>query len=635
MLRGLRTASSGWLGKTVMAAVVGFLIISFAIWGIGDIFRGFGRGTVAQVGHTEISMEQFRQLYNDRLQQLGRQLGRPITPDQARAFGLEQQLLGQIMAEAAIDERARQLGLGVSDAEIARRITEEPAFRGASGEFDRSRFEQTIRAAGYTEQRFVSEQRRDILRRQLAGAVSGDITPPRAAAEALDRFRNEQRTIEYVVLDAAQAGDIPAPSADELAKYFEARKILFRAPEYRKATILALLPDEIARNVEVSAEDVKTFYERNLSRFSTPEKREIQQIIFPNKEDAHKAAERMAAGLSFDDLAKERGISQKDLDLGLLAKSDLADRAVADAAFSLQAGQSSGAIDGAFGGTIVRVVKIEPGHTQPLSEVEAEIKHQLALERSKTEIRNLRDKLDEEIGGGARLDEAANKLNLPFRTIEAIDRSGRGPDGQVVQLPKGVDLVNGIFSTEVGIENDPLQTPDGGLVWYDLVAITPARDRPLDEVKDKVEARWHDDQVAARLKTKAAEMTEKMKGGATLESLASADKLKVETAKGLKRQGDAQGLPTSVVEAAFQTDKGEAGSAEGKTPTERVVFRVADVEVPKFDPASEDAKKLEDALRNVMTEELLNQYIARVASDLGTKVNQSALAQAIGAAANQ
>src|SRR2546423_85158 len=116
MLRGLRKASSNWLGKAVMAAVVGFLVISFAIWGIGDIFRGFGRSTVAKIGRTEITIEQFRQTYNDRLRQIGSRLGRPITADQARALGLDQQVLGQVVAETALDERARQLGLTLADA---------------------------------------------------------------------------------------------------------------------------------------------------------------------------------------------------------------------------------------------------------------------------------------------------------------------------------------------------------------------------------------------------------------------------------------------------------------------------------------------------------------------------------------
>src|SRR5882762_8569716 len=102
MLRGLRKASSNWLGKAVMAGVVGFLVISFSIWGIGDIFRGFGRSTLAKIGSTEIGIEQFRQIYNDRLQQLSRQIGRPISLEQARSLGLDRQMLGQLAAETTL-----------------------------------------------------------------------------------------------------------------------------------------------------------------------------------------------------------------------------------------------------------------------------------------------------------------------------------------------------------------------------------------------------------------------------------------------------------------------------------------------------------------------------------------------------
>src|SRR5262245_23416397 len=82
MLRGLRTATSNWLGKSIVFAVVAVLVVSFAIWGIGDIFRGFGRSTLAKIGRTEITVEQFRTLYNERLQLLGRQLGRPVSLEQ-------------------------------------------------------------------------------------------------------------------------------------------------------------------------------------------------------------------------------------------------------------------------------------------------------------------------------------------------------------------------------------------------------------------------------------------------------------------------------------------------------------------------------------------------------------------------
>src|SRR3954452_13741378 len=168
MLRGMRKASSNWLGKTIMAGVMGVLIISFGIWGIADIFKGFGQSTLARIGNTEISTEQFRQIYTDRLQQIGRQFGRPLTMEQARAFGFDRQVLQQIISEAALDEDVRQLGLNQSDAQTMRMITGDPNFKGVSGAFDPSRFFAVIRQAGYTEQRYVAEQRRVSLRRQIA-----------------------------------------------------------------------------------------------------------------------------------------------------------------------------------------------------------------------------------------------------------------------------------------------------------------------------------------------------------------------------------------------------------------------------------------------------------------------------------
>jgi len=149
----MRKASSNWLGKIIMAVVMGVLIVSFGVWGIADIFKGFGQSSLAKVGGTEISTEQFRQHYTDKLQQLGRQFGRPLTMEQARAFGLDRQVLQQTIAEAALDEEARRMGLGQSEAETLRMIYADPNFKGLNGTFEPARFQSTIRQFGFTEQR--------------------------------------------------------------------------------------------------------------------------------------------------------------------------------------------------------------------------------------------------------------------------------------------------------------------------------------------------------------------------------------------------------------------------------------------------------------------------------------------------
>ena len=221
----------------VMAVVMGVLIVSFGVWGIADIFKGFGQSSLAKIGKTEISTEQFRQIYTDRLQQLGRSFGRPLTMEQARAFGLDRQVLQQTIAEAALDEEARRMGLGQSEAETMRMIYADPNFKGLSGKFDPARFQAAIRQFGYTEQRYLAEQRRLGLRRQIAGTISAGLEPPKVLIDALTRFQNEQRSIEYLKLDAAQAGTIDPPSPETLAAYFEDHKTQFRAPEYRKIVL--------------------------------------------------------------------------------------------------------------------------------------------------------------------------------------------------------------------------------------------------------------------------------------------------------------------------------------------------------------------------------------------------------------
>ena len=629
MLRGIKNASTGRIGKAIMTVVLSALALSFAIWGIGDIFRGFGRSALAKVGSTEIGVEQFRTLYNDRLQQLGREVGRPVTMDQARAFGFDRQVLGQVIAETALDERAKQMGLNISDADVANAIMSDPVFRGVNG-FDRARFEAIIRQAGFSEPRYVAEHRRQMLRRQIVNTIAGDVTVPKAAVEASYRYNNEERAIEYVVLDRSQAGAVPPPTPAELAKYFEERKGQFRAPEYRKVALVVVTPAELAKWETVDDATARRIFEERKARYSTPELRHVQQIVFPNPEEAQAAATKIAQGTAFEALAQERGLKEADIDLGTVPKSGMIDQAVANAAFALKEGEVSAPIQGRFGTALVRVLKIEPGTTRSYEQVADEIKRDVALEQAKAQVSGLRDKLEDARAGGESLAEAAEKLKLAVRTIEAIDRSARTPEGvPVMDLPKGAELVPAIFATDVGVENDPLQH-ENGFIWFDVVGITPARDRTLDEVKTEIEIRYSNDEIAKRLTAKADAMLEKLKAGVSLKDVAAEDKLNVETATGIKRGDATENLSAPTINAVFRTPKSAASSAEGVQATQRLVFRVNDVKVPELDMNSQDAKRITEALRKSLADELLAGYAERLERDVGVSINASALNQVTG-----
>jgi len=630
MLRGMRKASSNWVGKTIMAVVMGVLIISFGIWGIADIFRGFGQSTVAKVGHTEISLNEFRQIYTDRLQQIGRQFGRPLTPDQARAFGLDRQVLQQTIAEAALDENARQLGLGQSDEQIRQIIMSDPNFKGVDGKFDANRFQAMIRNFGFTEQRYVAEQRKVALRRQITGTIGAGLEPPKTMLDVATRFQNEQRSIEFVRLDTAQAGTIEAPSPEALAAYFEDHKVQFRAPEYRKIVFTVISPDEIAKWSDVSDDDAKKLFDQRKDQLSTPEKRQIHQIVFPNVADAQAARERLAGGLSFEDLGKERGLSATDVDLGLVAKSAL-EPVVGDAAFALPAGEISQPIQGRLGVSIVKVDKIEPGAEADYAKFAADVKRQIAAERARSKVGELRDKMEDERGAGTSVADAAQKLGLTAVTIDAVDRSGRAPSGQTVaNIPQGLDVVSQAFNSDVGVDNDPISFKNG-YVWYDVLAITPSRDRNLDEVRDQVEARWRQDQIATKLKAKATEMAQKLEQGGKLADEAAAINAKVETASGFKRDDTPAGVPANIVAATFRAAKDGVGQAPVTGGTEVIVYRVTDIVDPPVDTTSDAAKKLKEAAERSLTDEQVASYVNKLEADIGTTINQAAFAQVTGA----
>ena len=627
----MRKASSNWLGKTIMAVVMGVLIVSFGIWGIADIFRGFGQSTLATIGHTEISINEFRQLYTEKLQQIGRQFGRPLTTDQARAFGIDRQVLQQTIAEAALDEEARRLGLGQSDAETMRVIFNDPNFKGVNGNFDPQRFQAVIRQFGFSEQRYLADQRKVSLRRQIAGTISAGLEPSKAMIEALSRFQNEQRGIEYVKLDAAQAGTIDPPSPEALAAYFEDHKAQFRAPEYRKIAFVAITPEEIGKWSEVSDDDARKLFEQRRDRLGTPDKREVSQMVFPNVDEAAAARSRIASGLSFDDLAKERGLGAADVDLGVVAKSEIIDPAVADAAFSLTSGDVSQPVQGKFGVALVKIGKIVPGAQPTYESVAAGLKQEIAIERSRTKVAELRDKMEDERGGGASVIEAAQKLGLTAVTIDAVDRSGRLPGGQpAANIPVGLDVVSQAFNSDVGVDNDPISFRSG-YVWYDVLGITPSRERNLDEVKDQVEARWRDDQIMSKLRTKATEMVQKLDQGGKLADEAATAGLKVETAGGFKRDASLPGVPAGVIAAAFRTAKDGVGQTAGAANNEWIVFRVTDVTVPPVDFASDDIKKLNESVQRSLTDEQVAQYVTKLETDIGTTINQAAFAQVTGA----
>lgn len=530
-----------------------------------------------------------------------------------------------------LDEAARRLGLAQSDAAVTDSISTDPNFAGPNGKFNPQRFAEVIRQFGFTEARYFTEQRRTMLRREIGTTISSGIEPPQVLLEAKNRFDNETRTVDFVHLTEAQAGPIDAPSAEQLASYFDENKLRFRAPEYRKISFVVLNPEAQAKWADVSDDDAKKIFEDNKDRFGTPEKREVQQILFPSADEAKAARDKIEAGTSFEDIAKERGMKELEYDLGLVTRTGIIDPTVADAIFALPEKEVSQPIQGRFGTVLARVTKIERGVEPNYEAVAGTIKRQIAIDRARNAMSGLQSKMEDERSGGASIAEAAQKIGVPSVTIDAVDRSGRDPAGKpAAGLPQGADLVSAAFASDVGVDNDPVQA-NGGYVWYEVVGITPSRERTLDEVRDQVAARWRSDQVSTKLKAKADEMIDQLnKGGKTLAELAPALGAKVETASGFKRGASLQTFGGNAIDGAFRLAKGESDRTTGDQPGEWIVYTLTDIVTPAFDPNASETKKLREDLQRAQGDEQTGAYIAKLESEIGVKIDEQAFAVATG-----
>ncbi len=630
MLQGINRIGRSWVGRVLVSVLFAFLIVSFAIWGIGDIFRGQVRTQVATVGKQDITADAFRTAYQNEYQSLIRRTRQTITPDQARALGLDRSVLARLVTEAALDQRARALKLTASDQQIVESIQNDPSFKGPSGQFDRLQFGELLRSNGLTEAQYVRDQRAVSTRLQLAESVSGELPVPVAMREAIHRFQNERRSLDYVALTAAQAGEI-APATDaQLQSFFDDRKATYRAPEYRGFTYLVLDAAALAKPETISDDDARRYYERVAStEFGTPERRTVQQIVFPSAEEANAAAEKLKSGTSFEDLAKERGVDDATLNLGTFTKGEMIDPVAAEAAFALAEGAASDPVAGRFGSLILRVTKIDAGAQKPFAEVADEVKRELATERARAEVQRVHDAIEDQRAGARPLGDIAKERGLTLVTVPPVERTGRDKAGNLVDtIPEATALIPAVFRSDVGADNEALRTPGEGYIWFDVTGVEPARDRTLAEVRDRVAEDWKAEEIARRLTEKAREMVEKLNGGAEMAAVAAEVGLTPVTATDVTRSNPRPDLPRPVVTRAFATPVDKAGDAA--TETGRVVFKVNAASVPPFITSTQQSAALEGQLRQTLAEDVLAQYLAEIEKQIGVSTYPENMRRAIG-----
>ncbi len=605
MLQAIRSKAGSLIVKILFA----LLIVSFGVWGIGDIFRerSAAETTVASVGDINIQADELQIAVRREMARMSSLFGGNFGTEQAKQLGIVDSVLNRIVGSDLLDLEERRLRLLVDDQVVRSAIIANPAFRNSTGVFDRNIFTNILAANQLTEDRYVSLLRREIARSNLTGAVAGGAVAPTQLIDPLYRSRNEKRIADTVLVAGEKMTGIAEPSEAELQDFHAKHEDLFRAPEYRGFSALIMKPDDIAGSIEVPESKLRDEYQARLDEFQTPDRRQLEQILVSDEAKAKEAEAQLATGKDFAAVAKDVADESGDaITLGWVKRDEMP-TGLADAAFALKDGEVGKPMQSPLGWHIFKVTGVEEGATKPFESVREQIAKDVAHEMAADELYKRSNEVEDALAGGSTLDQVAAKFNLKEVKVAAVDLDGLDPKGTAVSLINAPEILRVAFNTDQGQTTRMNETTDNGYFLLHVDNVQPSVVKPLADVKDRAKELLLADKRNAAAEARAKEIAAAVTQDKSLASVAADNQLTVTTTPAVTRKSGSQpNLPASVVAKMFELKPGESavsGGADGW-----YVVQLKTIEVP--DPATDAAAvgQVADQLTDGIRGDILAQF---------------------------
>ncbi|NBC34639.1 MAG: hypothetical protein GVY13_18340 [Alphaproteobacteria bacterium] len=624
MLQAIRGTVGSWIVKILF----GLLILSFAVWGIGDMVGdGPPEQTVATVGEVEIPLPAFEQEFQRRLNQLRQALGPQATRELATRFGMVEGTIDTLVDETLMNLAAAEMGLALPDQAIAGLVREQAMFQDeVTGRFSRDRFLRVLAANRLSEQQYVDSLRRDLQRETLLRAFQAGLPAPAPLVEALIAYRQETRVADIVRIRADAVEAPPDPSDSDLAAYHRNHEELFTAPEYRALTVLTLTTDDLLDEIAVDEATLRDEYLARADQYQRPNRRRFDQVVLPP--DAGQAAQTLA------DAARDAGslsaaLQQPDApDAGVIpldwtTREDMVP-ALAEPAFTLPGGGISAPVQTPFGWHVLEVTGVEEGGTVPFEDVREEVERAAKRDRAFDLLFEFSNALDDALAGGASLVEAADRVGLSLVSTPPVSAEGepRG-DAAVPAIPAWPEVVGTAWTLAAG-EQSRLEETEARNGYYIVRVdrIIPPAVRPLEEVRQQVAAAWRADQYAEAAIDLADSARSRLESGEEPAAIAAAlgpAAVAGETPALLRDGSNRDGLPEVLVSNLFEMERGETTLL----PTDEGALAARLATVSAADAAPDARQQLAEGLRAGLSEDLMAQYLSALRADYPVEINRA------------
>lgn len=603
MLQALRSQASSWIVKILF----GFLILSFGLWGINDIFMGERDPTVATVSGTKITYSQLNVGLSQEVAQFQPMFGGTLDREQAKQLGLIDQALDKLVDRAVFANAIDDYGLIVTDDMIRSHIQNETAFRNSLGQFDRYVFQQLLTQNGLTEITYIAGLRRDLATNQLLSAVTATTPAPATLLESLHRYREEGRIADIIAVPANQSDTPEVPDQATIEAYYTATLERFMTPELRTISYVLIDPAAMTADTPIADDQLQTEYNSHIDQFTVRGKRDVDQAVLRSEADAQKVAELLDQGKPLDQALKEANTGVNPVKLGLIEQIDLIPE-IAAPTFALKAGEHSAPIRSPLGWHIITVNSATEGYVKPFAEVRDELRRELAEYAAAKEAHDMAIRLEDALAGGATLDEAANQagvkpVKLPPITIDGLTAEGKPAS----PLFNDQRVLRAAFTTPQGQESQLIEMPKDSFAVLRVEQIAPPAAKPLEAVRNDVIAAWQADQRMTATRKRAEAMVERITKGETAQAVAQSEKLPLKTTPVFNRlsHDTETGLPESLKAQLFDV----GGAAVGETRDGFVVGVLKEVK-PAPAMAPEARAQLSSQLGQAMADDLLDQLSA-------------------------
>ena len=489
MLRLMRDHATSWMIKFLLGAIV----IVFVFWGVGS-WRSQKMNVLAQVNGERISIDEYRQAYNNMVERLRQNFGDRLDEDLLEQLQVRQQALETLINQKLMLQEAQRLDIRVPDQELADTIRQLPAFQ-RGGVFDRRAYEQVLARNHLSPEEFETLQRESMLIERLRSVLNSNTKVSQAEVLEWYNWKNAAVNIEYVLFPPdGEDGDIAAPAPEDIEAYFKEHSEAYKTEPQVKARYLVFHNDTYRSQVEVTDEEIADYYESHKDEFKQEKTVDARHILFklgPDAtEEAVEAARQKALdvmtqarqGTDFAELAKkysEGPTKDRGGHLGAFTRDKMV-KPFSDKAFSMAAGEISEPVRTRFGWHIIKVEKVSEEKQQTLDEATASIRRKLADEKSKARAREEAEMAFDTSFESDDLQKTAAALKLEILTTDFFPSSG----------PKGIRNRTKFGEVAFGLgEGEISEIQDLGDGYYILQPVEkhPEQIPALSEVKDRVE----------------------------------------------------------------------------------------------------------------------------------------------------